>query len=98
MCEVYENHFTKDSVTSLSEYLWQIPDLQHLLGRKSFEDQTALLSTVESVYKLSGSIYFLKAFASASTACSKQAGRELAYTIRDENIADMDNLYCEWVD
>lgn len=71
-------------------------DLEGLLGRRSFEDETALLTKVESVYRLSGSIHFLKAFASVSTPCSKPAGRELAYTIRDDNIVDMDNLYCEW--
>ncbi len=70
-------------------------DLEELLGRRSFEDETVLLTKVESVYRLSGSIHFLKAFVSVSTTRSKPAGRELAYTIRDDNIVDMDNLYCE---
>ncbi|EHY57081.1 hypothetical protein ABEF92_003796 [Exophiala dermatitidis] len=96
LSEVYESHLAQDSVTSLNHYLQQMRDLEGLLGRRSFEDETALLTKVESVYRLSGSIHFLKAFASVSTPCSKPAGRELAYTIRDDNIVDMDNLYCEW--
>lgn len=96
LSDLYESNLVQDARSFLDRDLRHMEDdLQRLLRIRDFEaDDIALLTQVQSTYRLCGSIKFFKGCTSVST--SRPAGRELAYTTMEENIDDMENLYSEW--